>query len=67
MSLIQTHLETMFNPKIVAVIGASDNPTKALGASEIPEGPGVAVLPGQAAMPLANLVKSRHIKLGPKT
>ena len=28
MNLIQTNLETMFNPEIVAVIGASDNPAK---------------------------------------
>jgi len=28
MNLKQTNLETMFNPKIVAVIGASDNPAK---------------------------------------
>ncbi|MDY6793238.1 MAG: CoA-binding protein [Thermodesulfobacteriota bacterium] len=28
MSLIQTNLETMFNPNTVAVIGASDNPDK---------------------------------------
>lgn len=28
MNLIQTNIETMFNPKIVAVIGASDNPAK---------------------------------------
>ncbi|OQY03974.1 MAG: hypothetical protein B6I22_10480 [Desulfobacteraceae bacterium 4572_123] len=28
MNLIQTNLETMFNPEIIAVIGASDNPAK---------------------------------------
>ena len=28
MNLIQTNIETMFNPEIVAVIGASDNSGK---------------------------------------
>ena len=28
MNLIQTNIETMFNPEIVTVIGASDNPAK---------------------------------------